>query len=68
MRRMDGDNNGLMHGDGKSEKCKNRKCQSYNNRRKMKEKKHMSNEYGDFHKPKSNLDLSSNPVGVPVLG
>ena len=31
------------------------------------EKKHMFNVYGDVYKPKSNLDLCTNPVGVPVL-
>ena len=35
---------------------------------KIKEKiKHMSIVYGEFYKPKSNLDLCINPVGVPVL-
>ena len=28
----------------------------------------MSTVYGDAPKPKSNLDLCTNPVGVPVLG
>ena len=31
-------------------------------------RKHMSNVYGDVPKPKSNLDLCTNLVGVPVLG
>ena len=31
------------------------------------EKKHMSTVYGDIYKPKSNLDLCTNLVGVPVL-
>ena len=36
---------------------------------KEKEKeKHMSILYGDVYKPKSNLDLCTNPVGVPILG
>ena len=30
--------------------------------------KHMSNVYGDVHKTKSNLDICTNSVGVPVLG
>ena len=35
----------------------------------IKEKeKYMSNVYGDVSKPKSNLDLCTNPVGVLVLG
>ena len=35
----------------------------------VKEKKnHMSDVYGDVYKQKSNLDLCTNPVGVPVLG
>ena len=31
-------------------------------------KKCMSTVYGDVPKPKSNLDLYTNPVGVPLLG
>ena len=30
--------------------------------------KYMSIVYGDVPKPKSNLDLCTNPFGVPVLG
>ena len=30
--------------------------------------KHMSTIYGDVPNPKSNLDLCTNPVGVPILG
>ena len=30
-------------------------------------RKHMSSVYGDFHTPKSNLDLCTNPVSVPIL-
>ena len=33
-----------------------------------KRKKYMSTVYGDIPKPKSNLDLCTNLVGVPVLG
>ena len=35
---------------------------------KEKNKKYMSNAYMDVLKPKSNVDLSTNLVGVPVLG
>ena len=35
---------------------------------KKKKRKYMSNVYEDVPKPKSNLDLCTNPVGVPVLG
>ena len=37
------------------------------NKRKRK-RKHMSTLYGDVPKPKSNLDLCANPIGVPVPG
>ena len=33
-----------------------------------KKRKYMSTVYGDVPKPKSNLNLCTNPVGVPVLG
>ena len=33
-----------------------------------KEKKHMFTVNGDVYKPKSNLDLYRNLVGVPILG
>ena len=33
-----------------------------------KKRKHMSTVYGDVPKLKSNLNLCTNPVGVPVLG
>ena len=36
---------------------------------KEKEKeKYMSIVYGDVYKPKSNLDLGTNPISVPILG
>ena len=35
---------------------------------KEKEKKHMSMVYGDVYKSNSNLDICTNPIGVPVLG
>ena len=35
--------------------------------KKRKQIKYMSTIYGDVSKPKSNLDLCTNPVGVPVL-
>ena len=31
-------------------------------------RKYMSTKYEDVSKPKSNLDLCTNPIGVPVLG
>ena len=34
----------------------------------IRERKHMFNVYIDFHKPISNPDLCTNPVGMPVLG
>ena len=34
---------------------------------KKKKKKYMSTVYGDVLKPKSNLDLCTNPVDVPVI-
>ena len=39
-------------------------------KRKQKEnkRKYMSIVYGDVPKPKSNLDLCTNPIGVPVPG
>ena len=36
--------------------------------KKEKKRKYMSTVYGDVSKPKSNLNLCTNPVGVPVLG
>ena len=34
----------------------------------IKEKENTSTVYTDFQEPKSNLDVCTNPVGVPVLG
>ena len=34
----------------------------------IKKRKYMSTIYGDFHKPKSNPNICTNFVGVPVLG
>ena len=44
------------------------KATTINDRKKEKRKKHMSTVYGDVPKPKSNLDLCTNPTGVLVLG
>ena len=58
-----------MQDEGESERCTRRWCQSYYNKTKTKslKRKHMSTVYGDVYKPKFNLDLCTNPVGVPVI-
>ena len=44
------------------------KATTIKKRKRKRKRKHMSTVYGDVLKPKSNLDLCTNPVGVPVLG
>ena len=55
-----------MHGKGESERCSRSDVKP--TPIKEKEKKHMSMVYGDVYKSNSNLDLCTNPIGVPVLG
>ena len=64
---MDDNNNGSMWGDYKSKSCTRRRCPTYYNKRKRKGK-HMSTIHVDFDKSKSNPNLCTNPVGMPVLG
>ena len=61
---IDSGSNELMHSEGKSKRC-TRRCI----KRKLKRKiKHISTTYGDFHKPKFNLDLCTNPTACLRLG